>query len=130
MIHREWTVSTSCWIELVRDNDRVFEGKRERLVPAGLASYVPDNEYPYDLEICFTSRGYYQSMSMYGGPDQCGWPEEGDDERTLDCMIVYVHKDTGKIATALPKELADELFEFFREDVDHQELPERDDDDY
>lgn len=34
-----------------------------------------------NLVLEFKSSGYHQPMSMYGGPDRLGWPEEGDEER-------------------------------------------------
>lgn len=33
------------------------------------------------LEIHFTSSGYWMQASMYGGPDNLGWPAEQEDER-------------------------------------------------
>jgi len=34
-----------------------------------------------ELVVYFTSTGSYTPMSMYGGKDNLGWPEEFDDER-------------------------------------------------
>jgi hypothetical protein len=126
MIQRKWHVSTSCCIELFRDRSHVFEGRQERVVPTGLAKYVPDSDHAYELEIAFISRGYYDPGSMYGGPDNLGSPPEGDDERTLEHMLVHVHKSTGHIVSNVPPALADELFEFFRDDVEVVQLPDND----
>lgn len=56
-----------------------FDGNQVECI--SLAEYHLDYA---ELVIEFRSKGYHSPMSMYGGPDNLGWPEEGSDERSLE----------------------------------------------
>jgi hypothetical protein len=56
---------------------------------------------------------------MYGGPDHLGWPEEGDEERTL--VGVTLCQD-GVIDRVLPDGQAKDVFERFEDKVMAAEL--------
>ena len=73
-----------------------------------------------ELEITYRSNGYWERASMYGGPDNLGWPEEGEDERTIE--NVTAHRENGEefLTTKVEKNL---LFDHFQKKVDEQELP-------
>jgi len=65
-------------------------------------------------------------MSMYGGSDHLGWPEEGEDERT--CKGVYLLLDGKRITEAgkpvkLSKAIADVLEGLYQEEIQEAELP-------
>lgn len=128
MIRRTWNTTASCWIELWRDevDGQVYEGRNQQHVPAGLADLCRDIDCCYELEIQFTSRGYFEPASMYGGPQHVGWPADGDDERTLNHVLL--HSDIGDKhqTTVIRQPLADELFGFFSSAVEATELPDRD----
>lgn len=67
-----------------------------------------------EVLIHFLSSGFYEPMSMYGGPDNLGYPEEGLDERTLD----NVHIDNKE----LPQELAQRIFDLYYSQVEKADL--------
>ena len=72
----------------------------------------------WELVIEFTSSGYYQPMSMYGGADRLGWPQEGSDEREL----VRAYLLDGKTEIELPLEVQKQLFEHYQKQIDEVEL--------
>lgn len=63
-----WDVTAGFTVEELTDAD----------LPGSLRGLRIDS-----LDFVFRSIGFYQPRSMYGGPDQLGWPEDGDDEREL-----------------------------------------------
>lgn len=78
----------------------------------------------WELTIHFTSSGYYEPASMYGGADHLGWPEEGEDERLLDHATVSDGGSDKEMATAV----ADELFGFFVDEIQEEEIDSSGDD--
>jgi hypothetical protein len=74
-----------------------------------------------ELVIHWLSSGYYDSGSMYGGPDNLGWPPEGDEERTL--SNAYIHADS---TIDLPKDVQQELFDVYEKKIMDQACPEDD----
>lgn len=99
-----------------QDNETI-----QKLAP--VLSKFPD-QYA-ELVINFNSQGYSTPASMYGGPDHLGWPEEGDDERTL--IGAYL-EGVGKVHFDIPPELANELFDQYIEQIHEVELSDYDDD--
>lgn len=69
-----WNTTEGVTIEELTDAD----------LPESLRGLGIDN-----LDIEFRSIGYYQPMSMYGGSDRLGWPEDSDDERTMISVIAF-----------------------------------------
>lgn len=99
-----WNVDASLTIEELTDED--FPDT----FPRGITT----------LDIDYNSQGYYQARSMYGGPDHLGWPEEGDDERT---MIGVRASDDNNTTITLTVAQQQELFDKYRSRVDDDELP-------
>lgn len=90
----------------------------EIMLPDPVAAWLGENhptypKGPWCVCIHWRSTGYRDSGSMYGGPQNLGWPPEGDDERTLD----FVEVD----GVRLPQELAELVFETHSEAVDATE---------
>lgn len=83
-----------------------------------------------ELDFNIRSSGYYEPMSMYGGPDHVGWPEEGEDERTLEGVYILIDgkqlKDASGKPIKLSKASADELEGLYQEEINEEELPDRD----
>lgn len=67
-----------------------------------------------ELIIEFNSSGYNDPGSMYGGPDNLGYPPEGDDERLLDACYI----DDRKVSDAI----ANELFDLYLSQIEEVEL--------
>jgi len=106
----KWNVNSSITIEELLDED------------------FPDT-FPRDItniDIDFNSQGYYTPASMYGGTDHTGWPEEGDDERTM--IEVKAFDDDGK-AIELTTVQQQELFDKYENRVNEADLPEDEQDD-
>lgn len=47
------------------------------------AKLPAESRNQYDIEIHFTSKGYDDPGSMYGGSDHMGWAPEGEDDRHI-----------------------------------------------
>lgn len=79
---------------------------------------IPDSygELIFDL----LASGYYQPMSMYGGPDHLGWPEEGDNSVELD--EVYYLAD--KVRYNFSKDVQIKLYNHFYDQIQEVEVPE------
>lgn len=75
----------------------------------------------FELQIHFKSSGEHIEMSMYGGPDHVGWPEEHDEERLLTKAVVRV--DSGK-EYVLPPTVAQAMFDEYEDLIDKVELKE------
>jgi len=88
-------------------------------IPALYGIVVPDVD---EFVIKFVSSGHYQPMSMYGGPDRLGWPEERSDERSL----VRAYLTVGRQEIELPLEVQQQLFEHYREEIQDAELDDSD----
>ena len=74
-----------------------------------------------ELIIKFSSKGFNDPGSMYGGPHNLGYPPESDDERLLTIVYIQTHIPTIGIIK-LPEEVQDELFEIYKEDIYEVEL--------
>lgn len=71
-----------------------------------------DNLWPVELEINFSSGGYYTSGRISGPPEDC-YPPDSCDERALNSIILHY----GRHEQILNEELADELFDHFYETI-------------
>jgi len=78
-------------------------------------SDLPD----YQLVITFRSFGHDDPGSRYGGPDNLGWPPDGEDERTL--VEAHILSSSGTIIR-LPMAEQQRVFEIFRDEVDDVNL--------
>jgi len=72
-----------------------------------------------ELVIDFLSSGYYQPMSMYGGPDHLGWPAEGSEDRELDSARV---ENTDYDCATLTTEQQNTLFNRYESQISEVEL--------
>lgn len=72
-----------------------------------------------ELIIDFTSSGYDDPGSMYGGPDNLGYPPEGDDERLLESAHL-VDDDGNEIK--LSKEQQDQLFDLYQDEINDTDI--------
>ena len=71
-----------------------------------------------DFIIPWTSSGYYDAGSMYGGSDQLGSPPEGDDERDLAGLVHFDMVSGDKdVSGELSKAASGDLFGWVLEDI-------------
>lgn len=121
----KWDINHYTSVELFMDDGVVYDSSDEtndtiqKLAP--VLSKVPD-QYG-ELVLHFRSQGYHEPMSMYGGPDNLGWPEEYDDERTLLQAVL----EAGGKKIEIPAPLNEELFQQYINEVNEEELPDYDD---
>ena len=107
-------------IELYRFAGMVWDASDDTEAPVCLLPHVLDCE---ELVVEFTSSGFSQPMSMYGGPDHLGWPAEMEDERLLARVYFYDgSKPAGQREHPLPDDVAAELFEHYRDRIEAAEL--------
>lgn len=76
---------------------------------------IPDGDGELVIELHCS--GYYIPMSMYGGPDRLGWPEEGDQEFVLDRTYVLIDK------TKYPISNGEAIFDYFYDEIQEVEVP-------
>ena len=118
--------------KLYEDTPRLGSGPTERA--SGIAQAVPalyqkvvevfktlGNESLCELEVEFNSSGYHAPMSMYGGADNLGWPEEGEDIREATRVMLNTDNDVIDLT-----QLKDEIGKHYREfinaaDVEHDD---------
>lgn len=91
------------------------------LMPQSL--YFSNEDDTAELIIDFTSSGYDDPGSMYGGPDNLGYPPEGDDERLLESAHLLL--DDAELK--LTKEQQDKLFDRYEDEINDVELEAEDD---
>ena len=121
-------VSVDFTVELGYDEDGWTDLTYQKPLPAALLvelAKLPADCDGCELDFDIRSSGYYEPMSMYGGPDHLGWPEEGEDERTVEGVSLYFGR--GKKPIPLYKTLADELEGLYQEEINSAELPDTDD---
>ncbi len=82
-----------------------------------------------EIVIEVSANGSHTPKSMYGGPDQLGWPEEYDEERLPESTYIYANKQKYPV----PPEIAEQIFAKFEQEIndidieiDEPEPPERD----
>lgn len=93
------------------------------------------NEDAYaELVIDFTSSGYYDPGSMYGGWQNLGSPPEGEDERLLDGVVeirMPPNKDNNKLSNIASNDLFGAYFDRIEsEELDYDDFDPPDRDDY
>lgn len=106
-------------IEAYVNNGQVFDID-DNLIPElqPQALLFSNEDDPAEIVIDFTSSGYYDSGSMYGGPDNLGYPPEGDDERLLESATLEIDG----VATQLTKEQQDKLFDRYSDEIHDAEI--------
>ena len=110
------------WLDLTHSMELPAEVQADiyRVLPSDGQPLVGGVELDFDVR----SSGSYEPMSMYGGPDHLGWPEEGCDDRELRGVDVLLN---GKKVGSLNKDAVDALDDLYREKFEAAELPETDD---
>jgi hypothetical protein len=61
---------------------------------------IPEGDYG-ELILNIRARGCYYPMSMYGGPDNLGWPEELDIEHEVEGAYILFNKQKTKLSDTL-----------------------------
>jgi hypothetical protein len=79
-----------------------------------------DKDTSLELDIEFSSSGYYDAGRVSGPPEDC-YPPEGEDERTLDCITVHGPGGSG-VKFKLEGKVADAVFDHFFDIVEEVEL--------
>ena len=143
MSTKKWSgVRGSISVEISRDNGE-FIDVDGKVLPESVSKEleiifngVKDEDVYAELVIDFTSSGSYTPASMYGEgllqrSDHLGWPEEGEDERTIDGVItVSRHADTlsetpynlGIPNSKLSQKASDDLFEAYFDEINKHYL--------
>lgn len=88
-------------------------------IPPLYGIVVPDVD---ELVIEFVSSGFHTPMSMYGGSDRLGWPEEGSEERELTRAYLL----DGKTEIELPRDVQEKLFEHYTKQIYEADLKAQD----
>lgn len=145
---QEWNnIQGSIIIECGFVNGKLIDSQTDKELPQSLISNINklfpyikcynENNYSFEIIIKFLSSGYYDPGRIYGDPYYC-YPPEGCDERTLDdratiAMFNWSDAESSKsMIEYLDKNVSDELFEIYYEDITEKELDfsQYDDSDY
>ena len=86
-----------------------------------LAQLFPQVEDWDRLEIYWWSSGYYEPAHISRYPEN-DYPEEGDEERTLDCVNVEIIRNTKIKQLPVGNNLSKEIFELFLDSVYDTEI--------
>lgn len=77
----------------------------------------------FEVVIEFESSGYYEPAKIHGLPENC-YPEEGDDERIVERVMIYPELENGydKKGKVASKAVQDELEGLYQEEINDEEL--------
>ena len=134
MQHKWKNVPGNLTLEVVKEDGYWDIGKGEEIpkVLADAISVLFPDQTEFQVEINFLSTGYYAPAKLYGPPEKC-YPEEGDDERVLDDIVVspaHENSMTGyneKMGKKIPQPAADTIFDLYMDDITEVELESQDD---
>ena len=119
-------VSVPFTVELGYNSDGWQDLTYGKTLPAALLvelAKLPADCDGCELDFDIRSSGYYEPMSMYGGPDHLGWPEEGEDERVCNGVCLWSGSlKSGKKRVPLYETLAIDLAEIYQDQIDEVEL--------
>jgi hypothetical protein len=100
----------------------LIDERSDRTLPEPIQKYAVDvGEDSAQFVIEFTSTGYHQDASMYGGPEHLGWPAEGSDDRKVQKIVLGMWNGT---AITMTDEEASCLESFYRDDIYGADLDE------
>jgi hypothetical protein len=128
MNKRTWNVSGTCSIELAIEEGELIAAASEQPIPEFLFPYLDmtfaedgSGAFHWGMMTCeiiidFRAKGYELPASMYGGPDRMGWDREGDEERLLDEVYLWVDDDR---KVYLPKDIQQKVFDHYEDDVEN-----------
>jgi hypothetical protein len=93
----------------------------DKPIPAFLRAFVKGlkAEEHGELIVKFSSSGYRDSGSMYGGSDQLGWAPEGSDERTI--LTAYVEYED-KSQTIIPESDWHKIWDEYGNEIDEIDI--------
>lgn len=103
-------ISGQIGIEISVDQDGIWDCHNDIELPM-LAPFLEENN---ELIINFLCSGFYEPASMYGGRDNLGHPEDGEEERLLES--VYLNQ------TPLPQNIAHQIFELYQAQIEQEEV--------
>jgi len=114
----------------VGEFDELYDISHDRDLPEGLESAILEI-VPLDiikggnveLSVDFQSSGMDEPASMYGGPDQLGWPAQNDEERLVKKVSVFVD---GKVVGALPPEVNGIIEQEYAREINGTEIDRED----
>lgn len=108
--------------ELGVEGGQAFDDGSE--LPAELSSLLlPFLVSDGELVIEFTSSGYYDPGSMYGGWQNLGSPPEGEDERLLSVAYLELDNPNGyQDRVELPNDVQQKLFDHYLDRIEAAEL--------
>ena len=134
-MNKEWkNIEGSIYIECGFVNGKLIDSHTDQELPQSLINELKENfeinelnDY-FEVEIPFTSSGFSDSGKLYGPPEKC-YPPEYNDERLLDenCIVTFyylIDKEMGwqKDFINLSKEVSEELFELYYDEIMEKEL--------
>jgi hypothetical protein len=102
--------------ELHVQNGEIYDAHSDKQLEVDLGISLEQDE-SYELVIEFRSEGYYDPGVVSGPPERC-YPPEGDDERSLDGMTLTGEKGDMELS----QETQEELFEYYRSEVEDVEI--------
>jgi hypothetical protein len=98
-------------VEISVDDDGIWDCYNDIELPM-LTPYLTEDDN--ELIINFLCSGFYEPASMYGGRDNLGHPEDGEEERLFES--VYVNQ------TPLPQNIAQQIFELYQTQIEREEI--------
>ncbi len=98
------------YIEISVDEDGIWDCHNDIELPM-LAPFMNGQ---VNLTVNFLCSGFYEPASMFGGPHNLGYPEEGEDERLLDSATLE--------ETPLPMDVAKQIFKLYESQVEEAEV--------
>lgn len=123
---QSWNIMKKTWtnvpcelvVEIEIKDGKVWDVSRD-LPASKLDEYlkgIPDGDGELIIELHCS--GYYEPMSMYGGADRMGWPEEGEQEFEL-ANHPYVLMDGKKLQIMGHWQ---EIFDYFYDEIQEIEV--------
>ncbi len=95
-------------IDLTVDKDGIWDCQNDVEFP------MLNLEKDAKMTINFLCSGFYEPFSMYGGRDNLGHPEDGEEERLLDSVLVD--------GQPLPLNIAQQIFELYQTEIEREEV--------
>ena len=113
---RKWSnVPGTFSVEVTSIRSVICELHEGEEIPPLYGIIAPDAD---ELVIEFTSSGYIEPASMYGGADRLGWEASSDDERLLSRAYLL----DGKREIELPPTTQQQLFDLYEDLIYEVEL--------
>lgn len=100
--------------------DRKMQDINDKELPTlqPMSLYFDSEEDTAELIIDFRSSGFEDPGSMYGGPDNLGYPPEGEDERLIELAYLKLND----VELQLTNEQQETLFDIYENEINDVEL--------